>query len=252
MFREQPELAKVQYRMEVIGADGSPTGVLKPPSHVPVPHGDVALDELAMPFDLMWMPTSGNAFPAWVLRRLMPIPPTEFFSCADWYLQHLPPLLGPVASCEWVGACYRVHGRNSYERGDDRLSLDQVRAAVRYAAATKPHLLRVAQEVDLRPVPTEILSVADLANRMTSRKLDPAHHPVAGDTTLRLMAMGLGASWRRPHTAPLMRLLFCGWFVGMVVSPRSVARRLSRLFHVPERRPRFNRVASRLHRRRRP
>src|SRR5207302_563085 len=36
-----PEVAKLQYRLEVIDVDGTWTGTLKPPAHLPLPSGDV-------------------------------------------------------------------------------------------------------------------------------------------------------------------------------------------------------------------
>ncbi len=40
-FAADGALSKVQYRMDTIDAEGNSTGVLKPPSHLPMPSGDV-------------------------------------------------------------------------------------------------------------------------------------------------------------------------------------------------------------------
>src|SRR3954447_15747865 len=37
----EPPVAKVQFRMEVIDAEGRPTGEIKPPLHLPLPQGDL-------------------------------------------------------------------------------------------------------------------------------------------------------------------------------------------------------------------
>ena len=42
LFAADPELAKVQARMEVIDAEGRRSGVLKPPAHLPLPSGEPA------------------------------------------------------------------------------------------------------------------------------------------------------------------------------------------------------------------
>jgi hypothetical protein len=166
---------------------------------------------LILPFDLTWLPTSGNAFPRWVLEALLPIPEADFAHAADWYLQHLPPLLGPVTSFDWIGGGYRVHGSNSYELSDTRLDLDHVRQSVVYAAATRRQLERVAdlQQLDR---PREILSVADLANRIVSRRLAPNRHPIASDRVPRLVVNGWRASARRFDVRVSMRLMFAAWF----------------------------------------
>jgi hypothetical protein len=246
-FDAEPRAAKVQYRMEVIDGSGSATGAVKPPPHLRMPSGDVSRHELVLPFDLPWLPTSGNAFAASVLRRIFPIPEHEFHAGADWYLQHLTPLFGPVVSLDEVAARYRVHGANSYEPAAAVLDLGHVRKAVVYAAATRRELERVADELALQRPRGGTLSVADIANRMISLKLDPERHPLPGESIGGLLARGVRAAGRRFDASPPLRLLFMAWFVSFAVAPRALARRLAERFLFPERRPRLNRVLRLLH-----
>lgn len=245
-----PAVAKIQYRLEVLDEAGVPTGAVKPHAHLPIPAGDVRREELAQPFDLTWMPTSGNAFPRWVLQRLLPIPEDEFARGADWYLQHLPPLLGPVVSLPMIGGGYRVHGGNSYEPADARLDLAHVRSAVSYAAVTSRHLLRLADELALDR-PEDVLSVADIANRIVSRRLEPDRHPIAGDRVPRLVVLGWRATARRVDAGFAVRAMFAAWFAAMAIAPRPMARRLAETFLFAERRTRLNRLLGRLHARNR-
>jgi glycosyltransferase involved in cell wall biosynthesis len=245
---DRPDVAKLQYRMEVIDASGSPTGELKPPPHLPMPEGDLRRAELMYPFDLTWLPTSGNAFPSWVLDRLLPIPEEDYSLVADSYLQHLAPLLGPVISTSWVGAQYRVHGSNKYETAGRELDLAHVRQTVQYSAATRRHLLRVADELGLA-APAEIFSVADLAHRMASCKLEPDHHPLEEDSVRALARGGWRATARRDNASIPLRAAFAAWFTAMAVAPAPLARRLAALFLVPERRPGINRILARARRR---
>ena len=60
-FAADPDLVKVQFRTDIIDADGQPTGAVKPAAHLPMPSGDVRAAELAFPYDLVWMATSANA-----------------------------------------------------------------------------------------------------------------------------------------------------------------------------------------------
>jgi hypothetical protein len=232
-FRVHPDAAKVQYRMEVVNGDGRATGATKPARHLPLPSGDVRTDELAHPFDLTWMPTSGNAFPRHVLERLMPIPEDEFRDCADWYLQHLPPLLGPVVSMRWIGAQYRVHDRNSYELVEPHLDLRHVRQTVRYARVTGDQLARLATELELDA--SNMLSVADVANRLVSLRLDPGNHPIASDTRADLVALGLRAAKARRDVRAPIRFAFRAWFLLAGALPRPLARPLMQTLVVPER-----------------
>jgi hypothetical protein len=118
------------YRMEVIDANGRPTGVLKPPPHVPRRGGNLQPNILGFPFDVVRMATSGNAFSADVLRRVSPIPEDVYNpSGVDWYLCPIVGLFGQSAFLEEIGAGYRLHGdnRNWYERPEMKLDLRAIR-----------------------------------------------------------------------------------------------------------------------------
>jgi glycosyltransferase involved in cell wall biosynthesis len=247
-FTADGAVAKIQYRVEVIGENGHGTGVLQPPAHVPLPAGDLRKAELALPFDLAWMGMSGNAFSTAALRRLMPIPEAPFRRCADWYLVHLTPLLGRVVSLEGVGAGYRVHGRNSYAPQDAVLDLHHLRDSIAFAAATKDSLERLADELALERPRGPILSVADISNRLVSVKLAPDLHPLAEDRVVPLALTGLRAARRRFDVSLPMKLLFAGWFVVMAIAPRVIARRVAQGFLFPERRELLNRLLRHLHR----
>jgi len=245
-FAADDRLVKVQLRMETIDEAGNPTGEVKPAPHLPMPSGDLRAAELAYPYDLVWMATSANAFRAEALRRILPIPERAYpVTGADWYLVHLTALLGPVASLEQIGAGYRVHSANSYELEHDQIDLPHLRQAVEFADATSGELLHLASELGLSH-PDRILSVADLANRMTSVKLDPKHHPLAGDRPLALLRDALGAVRRRDNASPAMKAVFLAWFAAMALAPRRLARRLAVIFMFPSQRRVLNRLLGRL------
>jgi hypothetical protein len=244
--REDPP-AKVQYRMDVIDAEGRPTGETKPFGHLPMPSGDLRQAELAYSFDLGWMPTSANAFRTDALRRVFPIPEETYRILADWYLVHLTTLLGPVLSLEDVCASYRVHGDNNFEHETAELDLNHVRRSVRLARPTEEALMRLAAELGL-PRPRRIASVADLGNRLISLRLDPQHHPVPGDGVGSLLAAAARTVPRRADVSPAMRVMYAGWFAAMALAPRRQARALALLFLFPERRASLNRVFGRQHR----
>jgi hypothetical protein len=247
-FAADDAVSKVQYRMDVIDAAGRGRGEIKPPPHLPLPGGDLERVELAYPFDLVWLPTSGNAFRADAVRRILPIPEESYPVCgADWYLVHLTTLLGRVVSLEAPSASYRVHGANSYEPQGTGLDLGQLRQTIVFAAATSDHLLRLADELG-QPRPGRILSIADLANRLISLKLEPRQHPLPGDSRGRLLRDAVGACRRRDNVSPAMKLMFGLWFAAVAASPRPLARRLAEIFLFPARRDALNRVLAHLHR----
>ena len=247
-FAGDDAVAKVQFRMDVIEADGRATGAIKPAPHLPMPQGDRRRDELAFPFDIAWMAMSGNAFRRTALERIMPIPADEYpRSGADWYLVHLTALLGTVVSLEEVSASYRVHGANSYEPQAAELSVAHLRQAIERTAPTSRALLRLAAELEL-PHPERILSLADLANRMASLRLEPGLHPLPDDRVSALLADAVRAAHRRSNVSAPMKAMFVAWFAAMTVAPRPLARWLAVLFLFPERRTALNHVLRRLQR----
>lgn len=247
-FAADNAVAKVQFRMDVIDADGRATGAIKPAPHLQMPQGDLRHEELAFPFDIPWMAMSGNAFRRTALERIMPIPAHEYpRSGADWYLVHLAALLGPVVSLEAVSASYRVHGANSYEPQAAELSVAHLRQAIERTAPTSRALLRLAGELGM-PHPKQILSLADLANRIASLRLEPALHPLPEDRVGSLLLAAVRAAHRRTNVSLAMKAMFVAWFAAMAVAPRALARRLALLFLFPERRTALNHLLRRLQR----
>jgi glycosyl transferase family 2 len=248
-FAADDGVSKVQFRMETIDSEGHPTGEVMPAVHLAMPSGDLRAAELAYPYDLVWMATSANAFRAEALRRILPIPESAYPATgADWYLVHLTALLGRVVSIEAIGAGYRVHGGNDYALATSSIDVEHLRQAVRFAEATSCELLRLAEELG-QPHPDRILSVADLANRMASLKLDPARHPVVADSAHGLLRDSLAACRRRDDVSTVMKALFVAWFAAMAIAPRRLARHLAELFMFPARRRTFNRLLGRMQRR---
>lgn len=247
-FAADPSLAKVQCRMDTIDAAGEATGAIKPPAHLPLPSGDMRRAELAFPFDLTWLAMSANAFRTEAVRRILPIPEPEYRICADWYLVHLTALLGPVASLEEVGASYRVHGSNNYEQEGPRLDLDHIRRTLGLTTTTVGELERLADELGIeRPHP--VLSLWDLAQRLVSLRLEPARHPLPGDSRAGLLRQALRASRRRFDVDALKKAIFVAWFAVTALAPRRAVPQLAALFLYAERPAAFNRLLGRLQRR---
>jgi glycosyltransferase involved in cell wall biosynthesis len=246
-FAADRDLAKVQYRLAVVDAEGRPTGGVKPPAHIPLRSGDLRPSELAFPFDLVTLATSGNAFSRRALGAILPIPERPFAHSADWYLVHLTPLLGTVRSLDCVCGCYRVHGANAYEPQGPELDLGHVRNTIEYTAATRREIERLADKLGLRR-PRDILAVSDVANRLISLKLAPREHPLQDDRLARLAFDGIRAAARRFDVQWLMRVAFAVWATAVAVAPRRFVRVLAPPFLFHDRRPALNRLLRHLHR----
>jgi len=244
-----PAAAKIQWRMALADSDGRPTGTVLPARHVPLPAGDMRRAELTFPFDIAWSATSGIAVPRATLSRIMPMPEPEYRINADSYLQHLTALLGTVVSLDVIGAYRRVHGANAFEQmATAELDLDHIHEAIREAGVTRVRLERLATELGLQRPGYQILSVSDLGHRLVSLRLDPASHPVRGDSRAGLALAGARAAGRRFDVRPPMRLVFGAWFAATALAPRPLALRLGRWLLFPEQRTGVNRVLRWLHR----
>jgi glycosyltransferase involved in cell wall biosynthesis len=245
VFAAQPGTAKVQYRMSVVDAQGRPTGAIRPPPHIPLQSGDLRRQEVSFPFDLPWAAMSANAFSAAVLQQIMPVPAARYGRAgADWYLAHVAALFGEVCALDEVCALYRIHGANQYAPTSQGLSLDRIRQSLRYADATRDCLQQFADQLRLaRPDP--ILSVSDLAGRLTSLKLCRERHPFSRETPARLVGLGLRASARRFDVRWPAKLIFMAWFLVMGLAPRAAGELLAEAFFAPDRRNSVNAWLSR-------
>ncbi len=243
----EPDAVRVQFRMAVIDAEGNRLGLVRPPGHQPLPSGDLRRAELAFPFDMAWV-GGGNAYRTDALRQIMPIPTDEYGRWgADWYLVHLSALLGPVVGLDEVGAYYRVHGGNAFEPAAPVLDLARIRREIEYQQTTTRALTRLADELGLdRPEP--ILSLSNVALRIISHKLDPAHHPVANDRAGELLWSAARAAVRRYDMSVALRAAMVVWLGAILASPRPLARQMAELFVFPERRQRLTSWTRRLRR----
>ncbi|HEX9373663.1 MAG TPA: glycosyltransferase, partial [Roseiflexaceae bacterium] len=236
-FRAHPGAAKVMYRMAIVDARGRPTGAFKPDLRRRLPHGDLRRQVLAFPDDIAWQPTSGNAFAAGMLRRILPMPEAPYWICADYYLSNLPPLFGPVVALDEVGAHYRVHDANNHHAA--AIDLDQMRQLIVRTSRTHEQIKRCAATLGLAGFPadpTAVRSVTFVAHRMASLKLDPARHPVAGDWRWGLFDQGARAALGRFDLPPAVRLAYVLWFAAMLFAPRPLARWLTARLFFPKRR----------------
>ena len=191
--------------------------------------GDLRARLTRHPDDLVWMPTTGNAFRADVLARVMPVPAADYRICADYYLSNLTTAHGRVAALDLPGGSYRVHGSNRHYA--ERWSIDAVRANVTRTSVTHRHLIEECRKLGLSGLPDDpdaVRSVTAAAFRLVSLRLDASRHPVAGDTRRRLTRLGLTAAYGRRDVPAARRAGMALWFVAAGLAPRSTVPRLAR------------------------
>jgi len=226
---DDPDVVKVQYPLFLIDADGRRREGGVPAAGVRLAAGDVRTELIRHPDDLVWMPTTGNAFRAAVLDRVMPMPTAEYRICADYYLSNLTAAHGRVAVLDRPGGSYRVHGDNRHYT--EQWSMDAVRANVARTSVTHRHLIDECQRLGLSGLPNDpdaVASVTATAFRMVSLRIDADRHPLPCDSRRSLTRLGLAAALGRHDVSTFRRAQMALWFVAAALAPRSAVPRLAR------------------------
>ena len=244
-FGSRPGVAKVQYRLRIIDANGRPTGELTPPARLRMHSGDLR-QHLIDVNGYVWPSTSGNAFAAAVLRQIMPIPEALCRGMPDIHLCNLSPVFGEVVTLEEPAGLYRVHGRNNYYDPTGSVDLDKLRMIL--LANEDNHMRKKALFSALYSVDTHTIGPRDmysLRGRMISLKLDPKKHPFK-DSLWKLFVRGclLSLSYPDPLTSKRRRFLYLLFFCAMLLSPRFLARFPARTLFSEQRGWFYNRITS--------
>lgn len=227
-FEVQPGLAKVQYRLRLVDAEGRPRSAVVPPYGLQMPNGDIRHHVMRF-YEHPRPPTSGNAFSSAVLRRFLPLPEEKLETYridADVYLNDLSVIFGPVASLQSVGGLYRMHGKNLYASA---LSIDPVR--LRQSLLRRGHnrtrqkqLLDELYSLKVREVGRWALFF--LRDRIIYRRLNPADYPF-DEGLVFLSTQGCIASLLYPRMSLPKRIFYMLWFLAMLIAPRGLAKSMA-------------------------
>jgi glycosyltransferase involved in cell wall biosynthesis len=230
-----PEVVRVQYRLDVITGTGEKTGAFMPPHGKAIPSGDLRQQVIHYGDDIAWLPTSGNAFSAAMLRSIFPIPEIPYRICADYYLSNLSPLYGQVLALPESGGQYRVHGANNHQKA--QLDLRQTRQLIVRTRQTHGYLQAQAKQLGLLDpskctVATQSLTY--VVNRLLSLRLEPLLHPIEDDSRFALAWRGVVTAWRRHNLSLLLRLMYTTWFVLASLAPKAALHWLAEQFLYPK------------------
>ncbi|RKS80737.1 glycosyltransferase involved in cell wall biosynthesis [Motilibacter peucedani] len=235
-------VAKVHWRLEAVDEDGAPLGHLRPGAGTPLASGSVREEVLRSGY-YSSPAMSGNAYPRWVLERLLPMPAESFRISADSYLIALAGLLGDVVAVDEPLTAYRIHGSNGWRA--DTLTADRLRLWVTHDIARQDAVTALARELGL-PVAAD-LGLGDPASvraRLASLRADGAHHPVASDTRLGLLRAGLRTTLADRSAGAKQRAFLSAWLVAVGLAPRPVSWPATEWFYVPARRPKLRRAVT--------
>ena len=218
-----PGVSKVQFRMRTIDGEGRPTGSNFPQySIVPTPaqlrSWAVATGSYPTP------PCSGNIFSRACLEAIFPLddycgkaPDTSCIAAA--------PFLGEVFTIPKALVDYRVHGRNAdavSQLDTDRFGRQTTDAIRRFEYAQ-----RTARKVGIEvPDRGKHLSYPQLRFRVASFRLARTRHPIAGDTTTKILMDAIRAAMTPQGIRPMSALVTLAWALLVLIAPRPIAESL--------------------------
>ena len=192
-----PGLAKAQFVLAHIDADGRALGTTVPYLPAQMPDGDMRASILEAG-GYVGVPTSGNAFARTVLDRLLPLSEPQWRQAADTSLEIIAPFLGDVVSIRKSLGCYRIHEANHGMLGD-ALDSRKLRVKIIIDLQREWALSEFAASSGFTiPRDWAAREPAHLKYRLASLRVDPTHHPLMDDRPVRLMLMGLSSAWRNP------------------------------------------------------
>jgi len=220
----RPGISKVQVQMQVIDADGVPTGSTFPDfggAGAPSPRQIRAWAQRSGAYPTP--PGSGNAYARGFLEQIFPLTGSE--NASDSYCLAAAPLLGDVVTIPRPLVRYRVHGRN-----DGAMSaLDPARFAreLRRARWRFEYAQGIAASLGL-PLPDAVFnrSLATLPYRLASLRLAPEQHPVAGDSLAAVAADTLRACFVPQGRGAAARGALLAWTLLVALLPSSAAEQL--------------------------
>lgn len=218
----RPDVAKAQFVLSHVDAQGRPLGTTVPYLPAQMPDGDIRAMMLKAG-GYVGPPTSGNAFARETLERLLPLPESAWRQAADTSLEIIAPLLGHIVSIRKPLGYYRIHEANHGMLGD-RIDPRKLRVKIVIDLQREWALREFGRGAGLTiPSGWSAREPAHVKYRLASLRIDPAHHPLADDRRIRVMLTGLKSTWCTPAYNLRGRLFHTIWFPLAALLPHAAA-----------------------------
>ena len=219
-----PDVAKVQFRLEIIDEEGKTSGI-----HVPagrMPSGNV-LDILLRYGGYGSPPASGNAYRRSALSMIMPIPESDWRIAADSVPSLSSPFFGNVRSIEKVLGYYRVHNKGQ------RINLGRPGNAASLSGKIQEFLKAEKYLGELcarykKDLQVNVISrnPSMLKTLLSFKIVEPNHIYNAEYRVSQLVLTGISASIKYPLYSGFHRISIISWFMLVAISPSAIRRKL--------------------------
>lgn len=121
--------SQVHWHLCAIDASGKPLGKSIPDQ--PLPEGNLRDVHLQASIeDIVFSPTSGNAWSRSYLEKIFPLPDIHYCLNADSYLAFLSPFFGNIKRIPEYQSLYRIHGQNGTSKRSYSWQLNQYHSHV--------------------------------------------------------------------------------------------------------------------------
>lgn len=218
-----PGVSKVQVQMQRVDAEERSLGSVIPaigrkPRSEEIRRWTLETTEYPTP------PGSGNAYARDFLASFFPIGP-EHDSFTDSTCLTLAPLLGDVVTVLRPLVRYRQHGNNDSNlfASPGRFAREVARAMLRQRSAE----LICAELGAVPPSEARLRSSRHLLQlRVASLRMDPARHPLPGDSRIVALLDAVRSIGRRGFDPLSKRIKIAVWSIATLAAPRILARRL--------------------------
>jgi glycosyltransferase involved in cell wall biosynthesis len=232
----QPNIAKVHYRLEVVGTERNALGVTLPPSGQSLSSGELS-KTLLEEGSYTGVSTSGNALSRQALAQITPIP-DDYRTTADDYLSNLIPFYGEVVAIQEPLAAYRIHTSNQWAL--TVVTGDRFRRFVRHDLQSRALLAQKAEELGYSlPEDFDLRAHGHLWSRISSLRLGPVDHPIPSDRSWLLIYWGMRSLWKYSKFSQPKKLAYSLWFFWVGLLPLPLAKMGITWLFVPYKRPKF-------------
>lgn len=208
-----PDLAKIQFDLTVIDADGRELG--RRFGHF---RSDLTVqrvrDDFARTGTYRWPVTAGNAYSRWFLSLVFP---QVFDGPVDGYLNTIAPLYGDILTLPATLGRYRLHDRNmSWKTRTSRGLVDAIAKRRRELAEMRRHA--ETRGIRLPDVDSLDHELPFLNYRLMARKVGMSYPECERDGPLALLGRALTHLWREGLPGKVTAM-HAAWFLVLALMP---------------------------------